>query len=428
MFSGSFIAQALGFVSLYFLGRIYDPEAFGQLEIVLKLSAVFIAIAGLRYEMAIIVEDDRKSSLQITQLSLLFNFCISLVLLVVVVLFKHSIADLLKLNAPYYLLAIPLIVWLSGTVETLVLWFNREKRFKLISGNRVASSTTSVATKIAYPFQVLLKGNGLILGHILGQVIALLQFIFKITKEILRVDITQLKLLARKYVSFPKYSMPAALLNILATSMPVFLIAAFDGEAATGHFGNAYKLTYLPLSMLGLALGQVFFERIARLKGDKAEASSMAHQLITIMFFIALAPVLVMLVWGDVITPLLLGPKWQEAGVYIQITVLFYFSMFLTSTFSVAFEAYNKLRIQLVYNLSFLIASALGLYLTYYLGGGTRQALLVFAIIGIVFRLGVINYFFVLFGKNVVLKTIFAIIIVSVLSLLGFGLKSGFNF
>jgi O-antigen/teichoic acid export membrane protein len=202
--------------------------------------------------------------------------------------------------------------------------------------------------------------------------------------------------------------------------MPVFIISAFDGQEATGYFGNAYKLTYLPMSMLSLAIGQVFFERIARIRSQKENASQMAHRLANTLFLIGIIPVIVMLVWGDQIAPLILGNQWEETGVFIQIMILFYFTMFLTSSFSSAFETYQKLKFQLGYNLIFLICTFGALYLGYREGGNTRTALTWFSVVGIVLRLSILNYFFVLFGKNLIAKTIFAILITGVLAYLGF--------
>jgi O-antigen/teichoic acid export membrane protein len=247
--------------------------------------------------------------------------------------------------------------------------------------------------------------------------------VYKLPVQLFKTTQQNLKAVSKTYRSFAIFSSPAAILNILATSMPVFVISAFDGQEATGYFGNAYKLTYLPMSMLSLAIGQVFFERIARIRSQKENASQMAHQLANTLFFIGIIPVIVMLVWGDQIAPLILGNQWEETGVFIQIMILFYFTMFLTSSFSSAFETYQKLKFQLGYNLIFLICTFGALYLGYRAGGNTRTALTWFSVVGIVLRLSILNYFFVLFGKNLIAKTIFAILITGVLAYLGFALK-----
>lgn len=405
---------------------MYSPEEFGELETFIKLAGVFVVIAGLRYEMAIVVEDNNEDAKQIARLSLFLNASISVGLAVIVLLFKKPIALFFHLDHPNILFALPPVIWLMSSTETLILWKNRLTDYKNISSNRVFTSLTNTSYKLSHPSLSIFSGNGLVIGHILAQIIAFIHISYKLPFKLFSHSITSFKSVAQKYKHFPYFSSPAALLNILAVSMPTFLIAVFDGQEATGHFANAYKLTYLPMSMLGMALGQVFFERIARLKSNTEEASQLSHQLIGFMFLIAVIPVCILAVWGDAIAPFILGKQWKEAGVYIQITILFYFTMFLTSSFSSAFETYGKLNIQLIYNGIFLIATFLALVISYYFGGDTRTALASFAVTGIVLRIIILNYFFHLFGKNLVAKTIFAIGIVSILLWLGFSLKGGF--
>ncbi len=422
LFSGSMLAQIIGFAALYFLGRLYSPDDFGELEIFLKLSGVLIAIAGLRYEMAIVVENDKIEAINLSKLTLLLNLCFAVLTFVILLFFKDEIASLLNINKPNFLLFVPLIVWLTSSTETLILFRNRERQYKKITSNRVISSLSSTSYKLGHYFTPL-KFNGLIAGHILGQILAFAHIAQKIPFRITQFKADHLFKLAKKYRQFPFFSSPAALLNILAVSMPVFLISAYSGTEDTGYFANAYKLTYLPMSMLAMALGQVFFERIARLKENKEQAAQLSHKLFNLLFAIGVIPSIILLVWGDSIAPFLLGDQWHEAGIYIQITILFYFTMFLTSTFSSAFETYGKLKVQLVYNAVFLVSTSLVMYLTFESGGETKQALERFATVGIVLRVLILNYFFYLFGKNIIAKTIFAVIIVFALAWLGFSFK-----
>lgn len=423
LFSGSLLAQMIGFGALYFLGRLYAPEDFGELETILKMAGVFVAIAGLRYEMAIVVENSQQQSNDILRLSLVLNIITSVILLTLVGLFKHGIATFFSLRNANLLYALPLIVWLTSSTESVILWRNRSKAYPKISANRILFSTSGTMYKLSHPWFNGF-GNGLFQGQLIGQSIALINIAYRLPVNLFQTTLSNLTAVAKRYKSFALFSSPAALLNILATSMPVFVISAFDGQEATGYFSNAYKLTYLPMSMLAMATGQVFFERIARIKNQKEEAGEMAHQLFNTLYILGIIPVIVMLTCGDVVAPLLLGDQWVESGVYIQLTILFYFSMYLTSAFSSAFETYQKLSVQLIYNLVFLISTFIALYLGYVWGGNTQTALLWFTGVGVVLRLVVLNYFFVLFGKNLVAKTIFVVLLTSFLAVVGFYLKS----
>jgi lipopolysaccharide exporter len=425
LFSGSLIAQAVSFGALYFLADLYDPYQFGTLETFVKLASIGTVVSGLRYELGIVAVDQEKEAQEITRLSLCLTFIFSFGLFIIMLLFKQPIADLLKIESPSTLYFVPLAIIMMGSTETLVLWGNRIKKYKEISANRIAGSASGTVYKLLHP-SLEIAGNGLIIGQLLSALVALIHIAIKFPVKIFATSRDQLVALVKKHKSFAIYSTPGALLNVLATSMPFFMLAAFDGQGATGHLGMAYKLTYLPMSMVGMALGQVFFERNARLKKDKTETAAISHQLFNTMFWTALIPVVILSVWADELVPYFLGAKWTEAGIFIQLTIPFYFAMYLTTSFSSAFVTYDKLKVQLVYNLCFLLITSGALYAAYSLGLSTRVALAWFCIAGVILRIGILNYFFYLFGKNLITKTIFAILITGILIYLGFGIKEGF--
>ena len=426
LFSGSFVAQAIAFGAMIFLGRLYSPVQFGEFEVLFKLSAIIVAIAGLRYELAIVVEENTMQAQEVTRLTLFINLGISIGLLLCIGLFKNHIAGLLKLDNADLLYTVPFIVWLSSSTETITGWRNRNKEYTTISTNRVAASSSSVVYKLSHPYLFTVGCNGLLVGHIMGQVFSIIQISRNLPFRLFETTRKKLITIFKNYKSLALLSSPAALINILATSMPTFLITIYDSTEATGHFANAYKLTYLPLGMIAAALGQVFFERISRIKNNQEETAQMAHQLFNLMFAIAIIPIVILVVWGDNIAPLILGAQWAEAGKYIQITILFYFAMYLTTSFSSALVIYDKLNVQLVYNILFLLGTFSALYFGYTVGGDTQRALAWFTVVGIVLRVIILNYFFYLFGKNLIAKTIFAILITTVLVWIGFGIKEGF--
>ncbi len=377
-----------------------------------SIVATVSVFSGLRYEMAIVVEDDESKAKGLTQLAVFWNLIIGLILLLVTALFKDQIAAVFGINKSNWLYLVGPVISLSGVLESLVFWRNRQRNFAKISTNRILSSGGSTALKLAYPLSKL-AGNGLILGHSLGQLIAVIHLAYKSGISFLDYNIEELKVLMKDYKQFPLFSAPAALVNTLAVRMPFFLLAYFGSLAETGYLDNASRLTYLPMSMLAMASSQVFFERIARMKKDKESSAKMSHQLINFLFLLGVVPVGILFVFGHDIIPWILGPEWSESGVYVEILILFYFSIFLTAPFSSAFETYNKLKEQLIYNIAFLAfttAAMIGAYMYY---DSTRIALLSYAGIALALRLVVLNYFFHLFGRKLFAKTLVGILLLA---------------
>lgn len=426
LFSGSVVAQLIGFAALAALGRLYEPGDFGTVETFMKLAGVFAVVAGLRYETAIVVENNSDSAKDLVRLSLFLNTFISILLFIAILIFNKWLTPLFNFENSNTLYALPFTIWIMSSTETIIMWQNRSKNYNRISSNRVLYSMSGTGYKLLHAIANLIKGNGLLIGQILSQAIAFVHIAYTLPLKIADFTKDNLRTVAKTYKSFALFSSPAALLNLLALSMPVFMLTIFAGKESTGHFATAYKLSYLPMSMLAMALGQVFFERIARLKEEKESASQMAHELVNIMFGVAVIPVCILVVWGDKIAPFVLGAQWEESGVYIQITILFYFAMFMTSSFSSAFATYDKLKVQLGYNAIFLAATTAAMYFGFTIGGSARVALAWFTIVGTLLRIGILNYFFLLFGKNLIPKTIFALAITVILVYVGVGIREGF--
>lgn len=375
------------------------PAQVGELETILKISAILIAIAGLRYEMAIIVEDDDEKAQNLTRLSLISNFTFSCLAFVGILIFGDYLGRLLDFKNLNLLFFVPLIVWLSGSAETLIIWRNRAKKYSKISTNRIASSASSASYKIAHPYLSVFSTNGLVLGHIIGQAVALTHIAWKLPFQVLSFTKEKLVEVARLYKTFPLYSMPGAVLNIFATSLPIFVIGHYAGQDATGHFAYAYKLSYLPLSMLAMAMGQVYFEKLSRSKNDKKKSRKLSQELLLFLFTLVIIPCISLFFYGEEIATFFLGEQWGDAGIYIENTILFYTAMFITNPFFCTFDVYKKLKQELLFNLVFMLLSGAAMILAYEFYDSTVIALQWFSVIGILLRVGILQYFFKLTGK-----------------------------
>jgi O-antigen/teichoic acid export membrane protein len=217
--------------------------------------------------------------------------------------------------------------------------------------------------------------------------------------------------------------MPVSLINVIGTHIPVFLILVFFDRETNGFYGNAMKLTYLPLTAVSYAISQVLFERLARIKNDKQEALKLSYNILYFLFFLPLVPVIAMVVWGDVITPFILGHNWQTAGVMTQILVLFCFAMYISSPFAVAFEVYNKLKVQFLFTGLFALLTGTTLYLTWHFTQDVFIGLMAFSFVGIFVRLAMLLYCFKLIGDMPIFKILGGILIIALSLITGYTLR-----
>lgn len=400
LFSSSGLAQLIGLILVPILSRIYSPEEHGIITTFLSFISIGAAITTLKYEQAIVVEDNRDKARQLVILATGLNFIFLLISLALLFIFQHWVSGIFHLSSfQPWLVLIPVTIFISGLVEILSVWWNRERKYRKLSSSKLANAGLGALYKVFHKGLHIFTENGLVIGHITGLFINLLLLKPRHISKHLAIKMADIKQAIHKYRSFPLWAMPGSLINMIGTNLPIFIIAYYLGSEATGNFGNAIKLTYIPLGAISYAVGQVFYERLARLKTDH-ERLKLSKNILKFLFFLSLAPVLVLAVWGDQITPIILGKNWALSGQMVQIMVLFYFVMYISSPFAAAFEVYNALKLQFVYTSVFTITTGLALYLALSYSQNILFALIAFSVTGVLVRLIMMAHCLHLIGKN----------------------------
>jgi O-antigen/teichoic acid export membrane protein len=409
LFSGSVISQLVSFAIIPILTRFYSPEEFGDLTLFTTIIMVVGAFLTMRYSLAIVLESDSTKAMNLVVLSFIINLSICIVLFLIIVLFKKQISDLFNINTnALWLYLIPPVCFVSGLIETITYWLNGKQQYKKISTNRMITSSLSGIYKLGHPFIKLFSGNGMIIGHTFGLLAGLfhaLTSLISVSYRIRREDIqmSEIKGVARKYKNFAFYSTPAGLLNMLGNHIPVFLISVLIGSEMNGYFGNAYKLAYLPLGIVSYSIGQVFYERLSKLKERTAVSISFSFDIFKKMFSFALFPIAMLTVFGDLIVTHILGEKWQMTGTFVQILLPFYFALYLNSPFAAAFEVFGKQKSEMFFSLLFLVTNTASLLIGYFVFNGIVSAIMFFAISGFISRFFMTRYLFKLIGRNITL-------------------------
>jgi O-antigen/teichoic acid export membrane protein len=425
LFGSSSITQVLMLVAVVpILSRIYTVEQHGDITTFMSIMAIGASFYTLKYDQAIMVEEDREKAKALVKLSSLINLFFFVTTSVLLWIFKLPVSRYFGFDTiPSWLFLVPIGIFLTAKVDILLVWWNREKKYRKLSLNRIVTFVGSSGYKILHGWFKFKGPNGLILGHTIGQAVSVLLFTPKTILSNLSINVTELKGLWSKYKSFRNWAMPGSLVNVIGSHIPVFLILFFFDRETNGFYGNAMKLTYIPLTAVSYAISQVLFERLARIKNDKQESIKLSYNILYFLFFLALVPVTAMVVWGDIITPFILGEGWETAGVMAQVLVLFCFAMYLSSPFAVAFEVYNRLRLQFVFTGLFAALTGTALFITLRYTNDILMGLMAFSIVGILVRLAMLISCFRLIGKTPIFKILAGIFIIAVTLVIGFALR-----
>jgi len=174
---------------------------------------------------------------------------------------------------------------------------------------------------------------------------------------------------ARAHRSFPLLNTPHAFLGALQDTLAVALVAGSLGPAAAGAWGLALRYLKAPATLVGGAVSQALYPRLAPAGGQVAGCTVDGRRVVrrTMLLLAALAAPLVALLWfaGPVLFALAFGNAWAEAGILARALALYIGLHFVASPLGVVTMAWQAqgwaLKLALVGQAVFVAALAAGL-------------------------------------------------------------------
>jgi O-antigen/teichoic acid export membrane protein len=132
-------------------------------------------------------------------------------------------------------------------------------------------------------------------------------------------NINRRKIIGSTYIDFPKVNLPHALMDIIRELLIVFFILLFYSKNILGSYDFSFKMLKLPLTIIGGAIGQVYFQKIA-IKRNKGE-SIYEITLLTVknLFLISIIPFSIIFFYGQELFSFVFGKDWELAGRYSEI-------------------------------------------------------------------------------------------------------------
>lgn len=357
MISGTAVAQGITFLGTLILARFYLPSHFGVFSMFAGLVSLVSVWSSFRYEIALTLPEEDEDAAALAQFSLLIVCSVSLVALVLAVAtgrwlpLGSRIQDLQP-----WLPLLPLCILLVGSYNTLYNWCLRGRRFPGIVLSRTVKSLTTVLGQLLAYSLVALPGGGLICGYAIG-FMAGLGPILKRSRGVLSRGILWSRMLpvASRYSDFPKKAGVGAFLDTASAQIPLIVLPVIFSSHIGGSFAVADRLFRGAADFFSVTLGQVFYQRVASLRRDHEETTSLLLKTWKLLFVFFIGPSLLMLLFGREIFILLLGPGWADAGEYAAILSIGFIGQLVVSPTSLSLMAFEKLNLLLGWQaLSFL--------------------------------------------------------------------------
>ena len=344
---GAASAHALTLAAMPAITRLFSPEEMGVYGLYASVVALFGSVASLRYEVAMLVPEDREHVLTLLDLSLVTVICFSIIATLVILFAGDSVIPIAgaSFESTMALLLVPLGIFSFGLYQALTAFAVKVQTFNAIGASRVAVAAGRVAAQLVAGG---LKSGpaGLLAGEVAGQMLGsalLLKIAINREMKIFRHGVTKLWSAARRYWRFPAFAAPTALVNAIGVvHLPIFLCSYLYGAEQAGHLFLAQKAISIPMLLLGTAIGQVYMSEIAgnRLTGE--EAYRLFRVLTLRLAGVGVLIGLVTATTAPFLFPFIFGPSWSEAGIYIQSLAIMYAAQFFGAPTAQTLNIYEK--------------------------------------------------------------------------------------
>lgn len=359
LLTGGALAQALPLLLGPWLARLYSPQEFGIYHLFAAVAANIAVVACARYEFALPLAADAREADALRRLGLVL-------LAGVTVLCALGAALWAWMGSASWPLWLPLSVAVLGALSLATLWATRAQRFRALAGARVLQHGGGAAAQVAAG--VAQGGvHGLIAAPIAAALAALALLRLPLGRGASTGSADELKAAAQRHREFPLLNTPHAFLGALQDTLTMALITAQLGAAAGGAWGLALRYLKAPATLVGGALSQALYPRLASAGGITADARHTVRR--AMLALAAIAAPLVIGLWlvGPDLFAWAFGERWREAGELARALALYIGVHFVASPLAVVTMAWGAqawaLKLALIGQGAFLAALALGLQL-----------------------------------------------------------------
>ena len=359
--TGTAGAQAIAITVSVVTARLFTPEAFGEFALYSSIAGIFMVIATLRYDLAIVLPESDDSARLLARLSTRANLVVSALAVILAFAARPLVLQIWGSETlATWLPLVGLTVFCTAQVSIWQYWFNRKRQYRIIALNRFEQSVGVSGGQLGLGLAGMWSFLGLVLGSFVGLLWALFN-LWRQSGEVRRpvgedgasapggdgavgavaevADAVSMREVAREYRKMPLLNLPNALVDAVRTNGIQMLVGA-AALGALGQFSLAWRVLQAPIALLNGAISQVFLERMARVR--PGELTALVRAVMKRAVLLGVAPFALLWVLAPWLIPLVFGPQWEEAGYITRALVPWLGMNLITSPLSGVFVVTSK--------------------------------------------------------------------------------------
>jgi O-antigen/teichoic acid export membrane protein len=333
------LAQLISVVTLPIITRLYSPADLGVLGVYSSTLFIVVVFASLKYEFAYTLPKKDETAANLFALCLLLLTVTSIAFSIVLLLAKGLIIN------NFHLESLDLYLWLlipgfigMGLYTILNYWAIRQRDYQRIAATKINQSASGAVCKIVLGL-FSFGSTGLIIGHIISQVAGIGTFLRAMWKtdrdNRKKISFSGIKSVAKEYKKFPLFTLPQQLVNTLSLQLPVFMLLSIYGVQVVGFYTLAQSLLVLPVNFISSSLSQVFTGEVSKLvREDCLEMKSFYIKTLTHLCLVGIPLIGGVALIAPIITPLIFGASWTDAGWYCLPLALMVIPQFIVAPIS----------------------------------------------------------------------------------------------
>ncbi len=326
--------------------------------------AVLTILSNFRYQMTVPLPVVAAHARRMVDVCLWLNFTSSVLVLFVVSIFGESICELTGTpSLKIWLLFVPLMMLTGGSAAVYQIWALRNDHYFGCGMSKFFGALMTGTVGVAGG----LVGGGfitLLYGRMAGPVFAL-ALLFRYGRKVLvqyspRHYFMRMRVLLRRYRDFPTKGLLPIVLNTLAASLPVLVIATFYGAMELGWYYMASRVLLVPVQMLGDSLKQVLYQSAANRSRERLPVRPLFMRVMLALGAMMVPVSLFVALCGPAVFAFFLGEDWRVAGGFSAILAIAIPFKMTGSCLGCLFLVNRRIGTQSVWQYAYFLISMIG--------------------------------------------------------------------
>lgn len=392
--TGTAGAQIIAMLFSPVVTRLYGPEAFGLLGVFVAIVAVLGPIAALTYPTAIVLPKSDIDAQGLATLSLLLAIMNAFLVILIIWIIGDWVIALLNLESiSQYVLLVPVAMLFTSLYQIIQQWLIRKNQFNIIARVAILQAFIINMLKIGIGWFNPIAGVLIVLTAISNAFYVFLLWLsmgrtlpiyFGVKKKAFDNNQEKKSLisLAKAHRDFPTFQMPQVLLNTVAESIPVLMLASFYGAATAGFYTLARTVIMLPTALIAKSVGDVVFPKLNERHNQGLSGKSLLVKSTLGLAIIGIFPLITLFIFGEFLFILVFGSEWGMSGIFASWLCIWIYFSFINPPSVKAVIIYKKQKFALVLNVFTLTLRVFGLYCGYYYFNDAVASLIMFALAG----------------------------------------------